>query len=121
MSGGLAKQLADQYPNLEKDYSEYCKRHNNRYIDLSGDVLLYKKGNKFIANIFSQRENFDTDYLNMEIALKQIIEFAKINNLSVSMPYGIGCGIANGEWNKVYKIIKEVFENSNIQCTLYKL
>lgn len=32
---------------------------------------------------------------------------------------GIGCGIANGNWNEVYKIVDEVF--SNYKVTLYRL
>lgn len=50
--------------------------------------------------MFSQKENFDTDYLNMEIALEYLKVFAQKNNLSIAIPYGIGCGIANGDWNK---------------------
>ena len=32
----------------------------------------------------------------------------------VSLPYGIGCGIAGGDWNVIQKIIKEVFANNKI-------
>lgn len=119
MGGGLARQLADCYPNLEDKYSEYCRKHNNRYIDLSADVFYYTTEDKIIANMFSQKENFDTDYLNMDIALTYIKEFAQKNNLSIAIPYGIGCGIANGDSNKVYKIIEEVF--SDYDVTLYNL
>ena len=119
MGGGVAKQLANQYKGLEKNYSEYCRRHNNRYIDLSADIYYYQANNKIIANMFSQKENFDTDYLNMEIALEYLKAFAQKNNLSIAIPYGIGCGIANGDWNKVYKIIEEVF--SDYDVTLYNL
>lgn len=69
--------------------------------------------------MFSQKENFDTDYLNMEIALEYLKAFAQKNNLSIATPYGIGCGIANGDWNKVYKMIEKVFEDYSV--TLYKL
>ncbi len=69
--------------------------------------------------MFSQKENFDTDYLNMEIALEYLKAFAQKNNLSIAIPYRIGCGIANGDWNKVYKIIEKVFEDYSV--TLYKL
>lgn len=119
MGGGVARQLADRYKGLEDKYSEYCKDHNNRYIDLSADIFYYMTEDKIIANMFSQKENFDTDYLNMDIALTYLKEFAQKNNLSVAIPYGIGCGIARGEGNKVYKIIEEVF--SDYDVTLYKL
>lgn len=87
MGGGVAKQLANQYKGLKESYSEYCKKHNNKYINLCGDVFYYQTKDKIIANMFSQQENFDTDYLNMKIAFKNIAKFAKQNDLSVCMPY----------------------------------
>lgn len=74
---------------------------------------------KFIMNVFSQKENFDTDYEAMRKALTEIKEYAKKFKLSIAIPYGIGCGIANGDWNIVYKIIEEVFNDYDV--TLYKL
>ena len=70
-------------------------------------------------NMFSQKENFDTDYEAMKKALKEIKQYAKSLKLSICMPYKIGCGIANGDWNIVYKIVEEVFNDYDV--TLYKL
>lgn len=55
----------------------------------------------------------------LEQCLETVKEFAKINKLSVAIPYGIGCGIANGDWNIVSKIIENVFSDYGI--TIYKL
>lgn len=91
MSGGVARQLAGQYPNLEKEYSEYCKLYNNNYKQLKGQVFKIMLQGKFIMNMFSQKENFDTDYEAMKIALEEIKQYAKDFKLSIAMPYGIGC------------------------------
>ena len=40
-------------------------------------------------------------------------------NLTIAIPYGMGCGIANGEWSKVSKIIEDVFNDYGV--SLYKL
>jgi hypothetical protein len=69
--------------------------------------------------MFSQKPNFDTDYTAMKRTLEYIKLWASNKNLSIAMPYGIGCGIANGEWLKVYKIIEKVFNDYDV--TLYKL
>ena len=121
MGSGVAKQLADQYKGLEPFYSLHCKELNNDYRLLSGTVLLYGDINnkKKIANIFSQKPNFDTDYEAMKKALLEIKQYAKDFNLSIAIPYGIGCGIANGDWNVVYKIIEKVF--SDCEVILYRL
>lgn len=87
MGGGVARQLADKYAGLEETYAEYCHKHKNRYINLCGNVFYYQATDKTIANMFSQQENFDTDYFNMKVALKDIAKFAKHNELSVCIPY----------------------------------
>lgn len=119
MGGGLARQLANQYPKLEKFYSQHCKDLDNDYNLLKGTVLYYGDYKKTIANLFSQKSNFDTDYIAMQKGLDYIKAWARNNNLTIAIPYKIGCGIANGDWNKVRKIIEKVFSDYNI--TIYKL
>lgn len=87
MGGGVARQLADQYINLEKEYLEFCKLHNNDYKQLKGQVFKIMLQGKFIMNVFSQKENFDTDYEAMKEALKEIKQYAKDFKLSICMPY----------------------------------
>lgn len=119
MGGGVARQLALQYPSLEKEYSEFCALNHNDYNELKGQVFKIMLQGKLIMNMFSQKENFDTDYEMMKMALEEIKEYAKRFNLTVAIPYGIGCGIANGDWKKVYRIIQEVFIDYDV--TLYRL
>lgn len=87
MGGGVARQLANRYINLEKEYSEHCKVLENKYKLLKGNVFFYKENNKIICNMFSQKENFDTDYEAMKIALEEIKQYAKVFKLSICMPY----------------------------------
>ena len=119
MGGGVAKQLALQYPELEEFYSKHCNILDNDYEQLEGTTLIYKENGKLICNIFSQKPNFDTDYKAIEKCLEYVKLWASNNDLSIAIPYGIGCGIANGDWKKVYKIIEEVF--SDYDVTLYRL
>ena len=100
-------------------YRKCCEYYEYKYIKLIGSIFFYDTNEgKIIANIFSQKENFDTDYSAMEIALTEIKTYAEESNFSIAIPYGIGCGIANGDWNRVYKIIEKVFDDYNV--TLYK-
>jgi O-acetyl-ADP-ribose deacetylase (regulator of RNase III) len=39
---------------------------------------------------------------------------------NIHMPR-IGCGLAGGSWQKIYDIIKEVFEDTDIQINIYTL
>ena len=119
MGGGIALQLAKKYEKLEETYAEFCEMYDNDYNKLKGKVFKVMLKGKFIMNMFSQKENFDTDYESMKVALEEVKEYAKSYNLSIAIPYGIGCGIANGDWNTVLSIIDKVFKNYKV--TLYKL
>lgn len=119
MGSGVAKQIAEKYPIAKKSYVEFCDEHNFVYGNLRGKVCIVLDNGKYIANIFSQDRNFDTDYEAMEMALKSVRELVDEYDLTVAMPFKIGCGIAHGEWELVLETIKKVFKGSKV--VLYKL
>lgn len=119
MGGGLARQLANKYPSLEEEYRMFCEIHNNDYNELKGEVLILYVQDKIIANIFSQKPNFDTDYEAMGMALTKIKEFSNIGK-SVAMPRNIGNGIANGINGKAEELARKIF-NDDIEMVLYEL
>lgn len=122
MGGGVARQLAELFPYLEKNYSIYAENKENNFGKLFGDVLFYsciEVPKQIVANVFSQDKRFNTNYEALRIAFKKVKKFAMKNNYTIAMPYGIGCGIANGEWGKVYKIIEDVFNDYEVM--LYRL
>lgn len=84
--------------------------------------IAHNSDGKIVANIFSQldvgRNERKTDYKKLKIGLKKVCKYAKENNLSVALPYKIGCGLAGGNWNIVYKIIDSVFEDYEV--TMYE-
>lgn len=55
----------------------------------------------------------------MEIALIKIRNYAEQEKLTVAVPFKIGCGIANGDWEIVLDIINKVFKDYSV--SLYKL
>lgn len=119
MGGGIALQLAKKYEKLEETYAEFCELYNNNYNKLKGKVFKVMLKGKFIMNMFSQKPNFNTDYDAMKIGLNEIKEYAKSYNLSIAIPYKIGCGIANGDWNTILEIIDRAFKDYEV--TIYKL
>lgn len=119
MGGGIALQLAKKYEKLEETYAEFCELYDNDYNKLKGKVFKVMLKGKFIMNMFSQKSNFNTDYDAMKIGLNEIKEYAKSYNLSIAIPYGIGCGIANGDWNTILEIIDRAFKDYEV--TIYKL
>jgi O-acetyl-ADP-ribose deacetylase (regulator of RNase III) len=122
MGSGIAKTLRDTYTNLYPSYKQFCENYN--LDELLGKCQIVKTGSKYVANIFGQlnygRQKIRyTDYDALKNSLMTLRDNATKHNLSVALPYNIGCGLANGEWNIVENIIEEVF--SDYDVTLYKL
>lgn len=123
MGSGLAKQIRNKYPEVFIEYYAYCKRHEilEQMMGVAQHVKCYD--GKIIANLFGQfRYGTDrqyTDYAALECALRNMKQYAQSNQLSIAIPYQIGCGLAGGNWDIVNKIIEEVFNDYNV--TIYKL
>lgn len=64
------------------------------------------------------RNQRQTDYEALLSSLEKLKDYAQGNNKSVALPFGIGCGLAGGDWETVYKMIDEVFVDYEV--TLYK-
>ena len=123
MGSGIARAIRDRYEAAYVGYMNYC--HGKKPHDLLGSCHVVDVGNgRFVAHLFGQlnygrEKQLYTRYDALENALRKLCEFAKSNQLSVALPYNIGCGLANGNWNVVERIIARVFDD--IEVTLYKV
>lgn len=123
MGSGIAKTIKDAYPHTYLIYQLMCHDYGDKLLGKCWTIKANE--NKVIANLFGQtgygrnKNVVYTNYPSLESALFSLKTRAKKFNYSVALPYGIGCGLANGDWNIVYKIIDEVFVDHEV--TLYKL
>lgn len=130
MGAGLAKQLAQRYPVIVSPYKKLCF---DKGMNCLGDAQLIqvsalgpKSSHKHVANLFGQKHYgrnsnvIYTDYKAFTEGLSLIKQYAGQHEFSVAIPYGIGCGLANGNWNVIEDIINNVFSNTNIDVTIYK-
>ena len=123
MGSGVAKQLRNKYPKLYIEYKEYCNRFY-KPSDLLGTICYHSVfiNKRYIANLFGQlfygTDKQYTDYAALEKCFKTLASVAKEHNFDVAMPYNIGCKLAGGDWNIVYKLIEDAFKDINV--TLYK-
>lgn len=144
MGSGVAAQVAEKYPHVEKEYLKYlryCKKNNikplgtvqyvpnevwavnlvdtmkNNYVDAFDSEYQY------IVNIFGQNTygiGLQTDLNAIKRAFKDICEKAKSINATVAVPYKIGSCRGGANWDDVYKIIQTVFENSGVDVEICK-
>lgn len=122
MGSGVAKMIRKQYPKVYDDYVLFCKEQSP--FNLMGKCQIVNCGDKIVANLIGQlnygRMNVRyTDYDALRNALVKLKRFAEDHALTVALPYNVGCGLANGEWSVVEKIIEDVFGSYGV--TLYRL
>ena len=122
MGGGIAKQIKDKYPKVFKDYKIYLSNSVFPIMVLGQCHFVKVDNNKYVANLFGQynygTSKQQTDYKALEEALFTLKINAKDHYLSVALPVNLGCGLAGGNWEVVYKMIEDVFHDYDV--TLYR-
>lgn len=122
MGGGLARQIAKVYPNVEAEYKKCCRCYCYDYEKLKSKAFIVRIGDlKFIANCFTQKSNFDTDYEAIKQVFKVLLIDCKKQNKTICIPYKYGCGIANGDWDVVSKIFETLSAEYQVDISVYKI
>lgn len=136
MDSGVAAQVAEFYPHVEKEYRKYlryCKKNKItvlgtvQYVPIESwavimtdtmkndNVIAYDTNYQYIVNLFGRNQyglgDRYTDMAEMKRAFIDIKEKAKKINATVAIPYRIGSFCGGLDWSAVYNIIKEVFYN----------
>ena len=124
MNAGLAAKIRSKYPIVFERYKQLVNTHNNNKEILLGTAqVINVDENKYVANLFGQfyygRGQRHTDYKSLYQALETLKKKAKKHNLTVALPYGLGCGLAGGDWDIVWKLIDKTFKDYEI--TIYKI
>ena len=125
MGGGIALQIKNKYPNVFKQYREFCLNRtcSEKLLGECQIVKIENEPNRYIANLFGQFEISRTSVQTREDCLEKALIIlkneAQRKDLSVGIPYKIGCGLAGGNWDNVYQIISRVFYDYPV--TIYKI
>lgn len=105
--GGVALSIAQAYPKWKDTYIEVCKAYTIH--NLIGKLHLYEATPTLtIASLYGQRvpgKGIMTDYEALGRALLKLHESTPPNS-PIYLPYGIGCGLAGGDWVIVQSIVE---------------
>ena len=121
MKSGIAKAISEKYP--EAIEADNRTEPGDRKKLGSFTCGVGENDRIHIINLYGQYEygtdTLKTDYLALRAAVK---EFALDYDshyiitgdpLKVGIPYKLGCCLAGGDWNEVYKIFQEFFEDDD--------
>ena len=130
MGSGLAKQIKNKYPKVYENYHYICQQALNRKESLLGQVIwgVLTSDGKIIGNLCGQnkygRDKQYTSYDALKKALTVVYKSVTspnsvLKDMTIAIPYKIGCGLGGGDWNIVYEMIEEIFKEYDV--TIYKL
>ena len=116
MGAGIALSIRKQWPSAYKDYINAFRK---KELYLSNVIIsTIEEKTLYVAHLCGQnfygRTKRYTDYTAVEMCLKKVKELSKTLNLSVFIPFKMGCSLAGGDWTIVYKIINEIIPNATI-------
>lgn len=128
MGAGIAKQISKRYPAvLEVDRNFHIPAGKTarlgRYSEADVDG---PHGPLTVVNLYGQfnyGRGKQTDDKAFEAALDRILSDigrSHQRNPKVGMPYGIGCGLAGGDWTVIRRIIIDLSDKYSIDVYLYK-
>ena len=56
-----------------------------------------------------------TDIDGLKSCFTRLAQYAKENNLTIAMPYKVGCVRGGANWEVVYKMIEDIFQGVNVE------
>ena len=113
MSAGIAKIFRDKFKRVDELTSQ-CKQ--------KGEVAVLDEGDRYIYYLVTKRRYFNKPTLfDLKSSLIDLKKHALQNDVKrIGMPL-IGCGLDKLKWYDVEKLVREVFKNTHIAITVYKL
>lgn len=127
MGAGLALQIKNKYPEVYDTYKTFCNTYTVKP-PLGKSLCVWTKDNHCIINVFGQlgygrgqqQTDYEALYSGFAMAAEEIRNTFLNGNpcyqIPIVIPYGIGCGLAGGDWEKVEEILKLVEKN---HCVLF--
>lgn len=127
MNSGVAKSIREKYPYAYHMYMKKCEANsklNQETSNLLGKLQIATvETDKHVANLFGQNfYGYDkkkyTDEEALFSAFKRLREYAENFELSVALPYMIGCYRGGADWKIVEEYLLKAFDGYEV--TLYK-
>lgn len=127
MGSGIAKQVREKYPNVYKEYKIMCSIYNPKallgIVQFVGTDKMYNTSFLGIFNLFGQESfGYDgkcyTDYVALYKCFEKVKENTMDDKYTIAIPYLMSCHRGGGDWNIVYKMIEEVFADSDCEVLI---
>lgn len=124
---GLALYMKNKFPEQYFDYKHLCERHaEQKGADLLGlaQYCVLHEDNKYMMNAFTQqyygRKGIYTDYGAVKSVFQSLAKRVSKSDKQVDLylPKYLCCGLAGGDWNVVFNIIKEELNSTALNVII---
>jgi O-acetyl-ADP-ribose deacetylase (regulator of RNase III) len=128
---GLASSIFKAFPWADV-YSNRSDREDDA--PLFGSITVHgdpKRNQRYVINIYGQLKpgkpspGRDSAASRLEAFSKALDQIAELPELkSIGLPYGIGCGLAGGDWEKYERLLEDFAERvgeRGVSVILYRL
>lgn len=119
MGAGIARHIAQVYPEVEKaDFEFTPKVPSQRLGKIDPVKVRHMEGCtiKYVVNCYTQLkvgEGLQVDYAAIEKAMQALHDFAKEKGFSVAIPK-IGAGLGGGDWARIEKCLFRIFKDYDL-------
>ena len=133
MGSGIAKQVREKYPVVYKEYKRRCDIYSPKAMLGTAQFIEthveYDTPFLGIFNLFGQEKfGYDgkcyTDYTALYKCFEKVKESLygafteNKKSYTIAIPYFMACHRGGGDWNVVYKMIKEIFDDSDCEVLI---
>ena len=119
-NSGVARAIRNFDANVYNDYRYFYSTSEPE--QLLGSVRFYESDSdgRIYANLFAQQSyGYDgkqyTDINALRECFETLKDYCLHDNLSIAMPYKIGCVRGGANWDEVYTITQEVFKDCDVE------
>ncbi len=128
MSAGIAAQIKKRYPKAYEADKKYHIASVNLGVGQLGGYSAADVGDgKIVVNLYGQdgygtatrQLNYEAIYKSMETVAKNMGQKPHSSYI-IGFPYGMGCGLAGGNWTIIESMINAIFEPTKIPVFVVK-
>lgn len=120
MGAGLAKQVKERYPEVFEQYKALCDQFGSSLMGHTQFVSCHD--GTIMANLFAQEtygtSTVQTDIGALDDCLSKVADFSFRVGAIPAFPKFLGCGLAGGDWDAVYKLISGYFNFKGAGCMI---
>ena len=111
MGAGIAKSIAQKWPEVKKPYEVLCRTVKSNKLLGTIQIMPIELNELYIVNLFGQdgygKKGNYTQYSAHSTAWHQIDEYFRDKKIDIYAPFMIGAALAGGDWKLIHNIAEK--------------